>query len=53
MRIENEKTTLEKLDETFNEMRNQLDFLVKSAEYQNEILKNLYEINNDSCNSSN
>ena len=49
----NEKTPPEKLDEAFNRMRSQFDFLVESAKYQNEMLRKLYEINYYSSNRSN
>lgn len=41
------KASAEQLDEVVNHMRSQLDFLCRSAEFQNEILKKLY---NNSCN---
>lgn len=44
------KTSAEQLDEIFNHIRSQLDFLCYSAELQNEILKNLYQNSNDSRN---
>ena len=52
MRDSKKKTPPEKLDEAFNKMRSQLDFLVESAKYQNEMLRKLYEINNYSSNRS-
>jgi len=36
------KPPAEQLDDTLNHMRSQLDFLCKTAEWQNEILKELY-----------
>lgn len=36
------KTPVEQLDDTLNHMRFQIDFLRKTAEWQNEILKELY-----------
>lgn len=37
------KPTAEQTDEVFNHMRAQLDFLCQSAEYQNAVLKTLYD----------
>jgi hypothetical protein len=46
------KPTAERLDDTFNHMRSQLDFLCKSVEWQNEILKELYNNANNGSNQS-
>ena len=38
---EQNKTSPEKLDESFNRMRSQLDYLVANAKAQNDMLKEL------------
>lgn len=45
-----EKPNIELLNDLFNHIRNQLDFLCESAKYQNAILKELYEKAYDSRN---
>ena len=44
------KSKVEQLDDILNHIRGQLDFLCQSAEYQNNILKELY---NNACNGNN
>lgn len=46
------KSPIERLDDTLNHMRSQLDFLCKSVEWQNEILKELYNNANNGSNQS-
>lgn len=41
-----------RLDEVFNHMREQLDFLCESAEFQNAILQELYDNSNNGSNQS-
>lgn len=45
--VDKTKTQLEQLDDVLNHIRGQLDFLCRSAEYQNAILKELYDNTND------
>lgn len=44
------KSNMEQLNDIFNHVRGQLDFLCKSADYQNRILKELYDNSQNSCN---
>lgn len=46
------KPPAEQLDDTFNHMRSQLDFLCKTVEWQNEVLKELYHNANNDGNQS-
>lgn len=46
------KSSAEQLDEVLNHMRSQLDFLCKSAEWQNKILNELYHNANNSSDQS-
>lgn len=46
------KTSAEQLDQIINHMRSQLDFLCKSVEWQNEMLKELYNNSNNGSNQS-
>lgn len=39
--MEEEKTAVEKLDEAFNRMRAQLDYLVKAIDWQNQLILTL------------
>ena len=43
------KSNAEQLNDIFNHIRGQLDFLCQSADYQNKILQELY---NNSCKGS-
>ena len=44
------KSTVEQLDDILNHMRSQLDFLCKSAEWQNKVLNELYQNTNNGSN---
>lgn len=46
------KPIAEQLDDVLNHMRAQLDFLCKSAEWQNKVLKELCQNTNNSSNQS-
>lgn len=46
------KSPAEQLDEVLNHMRSQLDFLCKSAEWQNKALNELYHNANNGSNQS-
>lgn len=46
------KSVEEQLDDIFNHIREQIDFLCLSAEYQNHVLKKLYENAYNSSNKS-
>lgn len=44
------KSSAEQLDDVLNHMRSQLDFLCKSAEWQNKVLSELYQNANNGSN---
>lgn len=44
------KSRAEQLNDIFNHIRTQLDFLCGSAEYQNAILKEIYKNSCNRCN---
>lgn len=46
------KSNIEQLNDIFNHIRCQLDFLCQSADYQNKILKELYDNSNNRSNQS-